>query len=172
MRSLRSTLCEAAAGCARAIAAIRWRADPRACRGAIALPAPVTRSLSPGALSGVDSPAMQTDLELQWRSMRTGNPQHRGSHVCALTAPRDGIEGRDQTSGDRFIDVGEGDQRRKDMYVSREVTPAGVVDVESHRCAERSSLASRGVRLTRSLQGCLSRIEPGQLRTPVRRMRR
>jgi hypothetical protein len=40
------------------------------------------------------------------------------------------IEGRDHVSGDSFIQVGDGEDRREDMYVSRDGGPAGVAELD------------------------------------------
>jgi hypothetical protein len=54
----------------------------------------------------------------------------------ALTAGASGapwrafVEGRDHTSGDDFIRVGEGETREEDMYVSRGMRPASAADLD------------------------------------------
>lgn len=40
------------------------------------------------------------------------------------------VMGRDHTSGDSFIQIGPDDQRYKDMYVSRDGTPASAQDLD------------------------------------------
>lgn len=40
------------------------------------------------------------------------------------------IEGRDHESGDSFIMIGSGDDRREDMYVFRDSTPAAAADLD------------------------------------------
>jgi hypothetical protein len=40
------------------------------------------------------------------------------------------VEGREQTSGDSFIQVGDDGDRREDMYVSRDSGPASTADLD------------------------------------------
>jgi hypothetical protein len=40
------------------------------------------------------------------------------------------IEGRDHVSGDSFIQIGSGDWRAADMYVSRQSCPASAADLD------------------------------------------
>jgi hypothetical protein len=40
------------------------------------------------------------------------------------------VEGRDHTSGESFIQIGDGEARGEDMYVSRESGPAGTPELD------------------------------------------
>lgn len=53
----------------------------------------------------------------------------RNLTAAASPAPwRSMIEGRDHTSGDTFIMIGEGDDRGEDLYLSRDSGPANGTD--------------------------------------------
>ncbi|MGH3663676.1 MAG: hypothetical protein ACRDT8_20905 [Micromonosporaceae bacterium] len=58
------------------------------------------------------------------------NELERLSAACDPPPWRASVEGRDHTSGDSFIQVGEDGDRREDMYVSRDSGPAPAADVD------------------------------------------
>jgi hypothetical protein len=48
------------------------------------------------------------------------------------------VEGRDHDSGDSFIQIGAGPERRGDMYVSRDGIPAGAEDLDAIAAARNA----------------------------------
>jgi hypothetical protein len=52
------------------------------------------------------------------------------SSVAALPPWTAWVEGRDQLGGDSFIQIGVGDARGDDMYVTRESVPASSVELD------------------------------------------